>query len=470
MKTKFFLIFCLSLLAFSAIMAQPQSTSSMLTVPTIIPLPFNCPGYAAAVKNADFNNDGYTDILVITAAANQAGCQTLIYLQNPSSPGTFSQPLIGFYPYRAGLGFTAVDVADLDNDGLLDVVLAIGDSLVILHNNSGLLISGTPFFSGSGRASFKLIDIGSDGLPEIIVKNENEVGLGCFINLGNLQFSPFGIGTLNSSGGNQLILGDINQDGLSDVVVMCGVATHSVAIFYNTGTGLSEPQFLNLGYVPTSIASGPLLKGSGDDIACTYVSGADNVLAIWDSQNLAGNPISDICQTNTVAMGVTDFAQNGSFELVQAHNLLDQISIFMEFEPLMIAAGSFSYTNFSVHAPADCLTLGDLNHDGLPDIALADSSLGLILMFSSDVATGVNLLKGNAGKVSVFPNPFQNQITIDASDVSSINIFDQTGQKICSLKSDQLKNVNTRDWAAGVYYIKLVSNQGGYSVVKALKL
>ncbi len=468
-RTTILMFFCVGLLVFAVGNLHAQF-SAPLTDPTVISLPG--PGYAVAVKTADFNGDGRNDILVLAAGVNEASCQTLLYMQSQTNPGTFNQPILGTYPFEVGLGLTAVDVKDLDNDGLPDVALAINNNLVILHNNSGgVLELGPSFYAGSGRTALKIVELDGDNLPEIVTKSEGEPCLGVFHNENSLQFVPVGIGTLPTGVPGRIAIGDINNDGLKDVVVMSGASVHSISIFYNSASGIGNPEFLDLGNAPVTLSVGQFDKLGGDDIAVTYATGANlDVLVWWSSQDLTLPPATAYCQLNTVVMTNAMFDTSNQNSIVQGHNFLNQLSVFLEFVPMMVAVSAISYTNFSVHAYDDVITTGDMNQNGQTDIALADSSLGLILMFIGENTTGINLIKGH-GEVSVFPNPFTSTLTVKgATTTEVINIYNQVGQKIYSFRPDQVKNVSTESWPLGVYYIELIDNQGKRSTAKALKL
>lgn len=63
--------------------------------------------------------------------------------------------------------------------------------------------------------------------------------------------------------------------------------------------------------------------------------------------------------------------------------------------------------------------------------------------------------------VNVYPNPTNGWLTIDADDVLSVEVFDQTGRKITSFK--YTNRINLGDLMVGTYILK-IHNKKGYSI------
>ncbi len=113
---------------------------------------------ARQVRTADVDADGDTDILVV-----HEGGVTLI---DNNRQGTFSEGTAA-----AGFGSTAgtvaLDVGDLDNDGLPDLVLAHPSGLrVLLQRASGFEAGSTPP-TGSAAEAVHLVDVDNDGRLDI---------------------------------------------------------------------------------------------------------------------------------------------------------------------------------------------------------------------------------------------------------------------------------------------------------------
>ena len=67
--------------------------------------------------------------------------------------------------------------------------------------------------------------------------------------------------------------------------------------------------------------------------------------------------------------------------------------------------------------------------------------------------TGLELINGN--QVSVFPNPFDNKITINGL-IGSVEMFNLLGEKVLSQKIQLNEQLNTNDLPKGIYILKLI--------------
>ncbi len=88
-----------------------------------------------------------------------------------------------------------------------------------------------------------------------------------------------------------------------------------------------------------------------------------------------------------------------------------------------------------------------------------------------EFVTGIDFNYGTEGLI-VFPNPTNNQwtISIENSDITFIEIFDQQGKLIHSFKPNtNTTKINALNFASGIYVAK-VSTNSGTSIVRLLKM
>jgi len=95
----------------------------------------------------DFNNDGFVDLAVTDRNANSV----LMYLNKGNATiGNAAQPQFSPIASIVVNGAFAVEVADVDGDGNVDVIVGSrDDDRVVVHFNTGLDGSGEPTFSAT---------------------------------------------------------------------------------------------------------------------------------------------------------------------------------------------------------------------------------------------------------------------------------------------------------------------------------
>ena len=207
------------------------------------PLPLQCQvNYLAA---ADFNNDGTPDLLAICVF----GTDLLVLKGN--GDGTFADPvstplsqeaLVGNF-----LGLTpGLAVADFDGDGNLDIAIVLGNltsyaanAYLLRGHGDGTFAQPEPInLGGAGLISLAAADFNGDGHPDLAALVSVNTGQAFSTSVvialgdGNGSFHPTATYTPPYGGGSALAVGDLNGDGIPDLVVY-GVSLTSSAS--NTG-------------------------------------------------------------------------------------------------------------------------------------------------------------------------------------------------------------------------------------------
>lgn len=196
------------------------------------------PMFANALALNDLNGDGFLDLI---AAGSLAG-NGIVTISLGKGDGSFSAvnsiSLSSF-------AIQDLELGDVNGDGTLDI-LAVADDFtsVLLGDGSGSFSSATTFTMGTETTkTLDLADLNNDGVLDIISGGTDGLNGTASIRLGNGDGSFATAISLTTLGEltDDIITGDLNNDGILDLITSTFNGTNSVAtVRLGNGDGTFE--------------------------------------------------------------------------------------------------------------------------------------------------------------------------------------------------------------------------------------
>ncbi len=331
-------------------------------------------GAPASIALADFDQNGYTDIVAVSPLASE-----LRILYNESSPGTISIP--EHHVPNVPLNPVAVRTGDLDGDGRPDiVVVSQNEDLVSVYRNMGSrsFAPRVNFAVGAAPNAVDIRDIDGDGKQDLVVTNGGSSSMTILKNRsipGSITPNSFGsrvdIGT--GTFPTDVQIGDLQGDSRPDIAVVNNQSNNLTIFINGSNPGAIQSGNFGIGGAPSSLP--PLHIGLGDmdgdgltDIVFTNPVNAQLSMA----KNFGGTfnfPVQFGTQGYDVAVAIGDINGDGFLDAVTGAPLI----------LLNKGTGTFDGSYFSTVILNDADTredvaIGDIDGDGRPDIVVANDA------------------------------------------------------------------------------------------------
>ncbi len=330
----------------------------------------------------DLDQDDHQDIVSCTSVS---GLSCRVFYGNG-----FGQFGAGALPSSSAVGREprAAATGDFDQDGFADVVgiSRDDDRAVVLFGGPQSATSRLELNTGSRPSDVEIIDLNNDGLLDFVVANEASRDLSIFLNITSRQFLaslPFKLPSLPNSGLGLIALasGDINGDGRMDLAAVQagGQAGGTVTPLINTPGLLVVPESLPVGNLAWGIALGHLNADTVLDIVTANRS--DNTFSVLLSQPGGGYLRTD---HNSGGVRATDVAAadlngDGFDDVIVTNEMIDALTNNYGNVATFLNDGNGGFTGPTVQHVRGreiprSICAGDFDNDGAKDVAVA--SLG----------------------------------------------------------------------------------------------
>ncbi len=320
----------------------------------------------ASLRIADIDRDGNLDVVV---ANGRHWPEQNVLLMNQGQ-ATFSAPRnLGNQPDPS----YATELADLDGDGDLDI--AVGNdrkaNRIFLNDGTGQFDDGSEFGEISSVRSLTLADLNGDqhvdilatcrGQQNVFYLNDGTGGFGEALPFGNQDDSTIDVA-----------VADVNRDGHPDLVLANRDQQQNYVLLNDGQTRFTEQVPFGTGTDETrAILVADLNADGHPDLVAGNIA-QPNAIYLGDGNGGFGDGINfGRDDGRTYSLDIADLDNDGDPDLVTG-NLVQQNAVF--FNQRDEIGLSFLEVRFGDKSGATYgLDIGDLNGDGMEDIAVANS-------------------------------------------------------------------------------------------------
>jgi hypothetical protein len=336
------------------------------------------PEGAIAVAIGDFNRDHVLDFAAITN-------DFTVTINLGRGDGTFL-PRVP-YPISGGsLSQVKIIVVDTNGDGLQDLVTTNNDGTIsaLLGNGDGTFAPQTRFAVGNNPDSIAAADFNRDGKLDLVVSNAFDHSLSLLFGAGDGGFLPQQL--LRPANGNNpayVGVGDLDGDGIADLVVSVSEFDHELEIFPGDGDGgFPLVRRVPVTGSPAELAVADFNHDGRPDVAVSTGSGIDVLLNAG-----SGNLAAPVPYAGARLASASDVNADGTLDLISFDTLTThQVTVLIGNGNGTFAGPQLVPVGIGAWPPA----VGDLDGDGKADLLVPRDSQGFTSMYAY-----VDLLHGN---------------------------------------------------------------------------
>jgi hypothetical protein len=342
-----------------------------------------------AVAIGDVNGDGRNDVVLTTSYYFDLLHDYKLFVFIQQVDGSLGSSVI--YPLRNGSRPLSVAIGDMNGDGRADVIVGQNDApgIEVLLQNASATLDPALFYSTPYSFKVRLGDFNNDGRLDVAGIDWSSDFVGVMLTTSAGTLAPPITYLAPHFGWDDLELGDVNNDELTDIIVMNGQGFGpNLQVLTQLASGGFSPA------APYSVGGNILTQGVGvgdingdgrNDVVVSYGGNSPNANIGLFLQNSGGSldapPASQISYDIPEPVEVVDINLDGRKDVVVLHGGWLRTGIYLQQADGTLAPEELYPIPYASHYNPHGLAVGDINSDMIPDIVIADYNSGLVVLY-----------------------------------------------------------------------------------------
>ena len=402
-------------------------------------------------KLADIDNDGDMDImLTVSSDFNEEENQVVLF-ENLGENNFINWRLSDSLDFAAD-----IEPADIDGDGDLDLFVTAKDAndLVWLRNDGFKANWARTIIDANANQALgiRATDLDGDGDQDVVLCAYNDDKVFWYRNSGSGIFTKFVVDA-NIDAPKEVEASDLDGDGDIDLAIVCESTTNSLVIYINNGTQNFTKQVLFTGKLGADIEVADWNADGKPDILFTLsatspVNPQQEVVALI---NNGGNSFTTTPLVINAEKGsglkVADLDNDGDMDFVLGRNQQIRVRMWLQTQTGLVAT-TLSDAGVSGGTPNVVgLDVADTNGDGNNEIVFADFIRDELVLVSLDCFTGLSVTTSTANASCGQPNGSATAIPDGGAGFSYLWSNGATAETVTNL-------------APGTYTVTVTSDEG----------
>ena len=337
----------------------------------------------------DVNGDGRNDVVMTTSYYFDPAddFHLWVFLQTPD--GTLSAPVSYATAATYNNGPDSVAIGDVTGDGKADVAVGIAGVGVQVFPQIAAGGLGSPtMYPSTNTGKIRLGQLNGDGRLDVAGVGWGTNSVDVLLNDGHGGLSAPVTFSAQHAGYEDLEVADVTGDGRDDIVVMSGqtYAVPNVSVLpqlFAGGFGAAAPYTVGANTNTQGIGVGDVNGDGLNDVVASYGGNRPNsflaVLAQTASATLA-LPLSYPSYDIPEPVDVADLDLDGRADVVTLHGGWSEAGAYLQKLDGTLGTEQLFPIPYASHYNPHGLAVGDVNGDGSPDIVLADYNNGLVVL------------------------------------------------------------------------------------------